>query len=264
MIRSLWVYFAGVLTTLWVGGEVVLRSIFAPRTLREVCPRAPRRWSRSILRAAGTRVVLEGVEHLRSDGPQVLVANHESYFDVFALAAYLPVDYRFVAKEELARIPVFGRAWRACGHVSVNRQDRVAAVESLDEAGRRIREDNLTMIMFPEGTRSATGELGKFKKGAFVLALQMGVPLVPAAIHGSRHVMPRSGWPIRKGTIRIRIGPPIAVQGLTMADRDRLTLQARDEVARLKGELEGAVVGALRDTGRPPSAAAALRARPSH
>jgi 1-acyl-sn-glycerol-3-phosphate acyltransferase len=237
LIRSLWVYLWGSLATIWVGSGVVFNGMLKTRALPRVCRAAPRRWSGAILWAAGTRVELEGAEHLRTDGPQVLVANHESFFDVFSLAVHLPVEYRFVAKEELGRIPIFGAAWRTCGHISINRQDRNAAVGSLDEAGRRIREEKLTIIMFPEGTRSATGKLARFKKGAFVLALQMGVPVVPVAILGSRHVLPRSGWPVRKGTIRIRIGAPIPVEGLAVGDRDSLMQRAWDEIARLKGEI---------------------------
>lgn len=236
MIRSLWVYLAGTVATIWVGTGVVVNGLLGTRALPRVCAAAPRRWSGAILRAAGTRVELEGADKLRRDGPQVLVANHESFFDVFSLAVHLPVEYRFVAKEELGRIPIFGKAWRTCGHISINRQDRNAAVGSLDEAGRRIREGNLTIIMFPEGTRSTTGKLAPFKKGAFVLALQMGVPVVPVAILGSRHVLPKSGWPVRKGTIRIRVGDPIPVDGMGVSDRDRLRQLAWNEIARLKGE----------------------------
>jgi len=236
VIRSIWVYVVGTLATLWVGGGVALGSFLRPKGMVGICHRAPRRWSGAILWAAGTRVEFEGLENLDRSGPQVLVANHESFFDVFALAAHLPVDYRFVAKEELGRIPVFGRAWKTCGHISINRQDRSAAVGSLDEAGRRIRDEKVTVIMFPEGTRSPTGRLQSFKKGAFVLALQMGVPVVPVGIVGSRHVLPKSGWPVRKGTIRIRIGAPIPVEGLQLSHRDRLMHEAWAQVARLKGE----------------------------
>lgn len=231
----MWVYLAGALVTIWVGSGVAFHALFNTRRRHDVCYRAPRRWSGGILRLAGTRVILEGTEHLLG-GPQVLVANHESFFDVFALATYLPVDYRFVAKEELGRIPVFGHAWKTCGHISIKREDRTAAVGALDEAGRRIRNENISVIIFPEGTRSPTGELQRFKKGAFVLALQMGIPIVPMGIVGSRHVLPKSGWPVRKGTIHIRIGPPMPVEGLKMGDRDVLMQEAWNRIAVLKGE----------------------------
>jgi len=236
VIRSIWVYLIGSLVTLWVGGGVALADLLRSGRMARVCHDAPRRWSRGILWAAGTRVEFEGLEKLTRGGPQVLVANHESFFDVFALAAHLPVDYRFVAKEELGRIPVFGHAWKTCGHISINRGDRTAAVGSLDEAGRRIRDENVTIIMFPEGTRSPSGRLQSFKKGAFVLALQMGVPVVPVGIVGSRDVLPKAGWPVRKGTIRIRVGEPIPVEGLGMADRDSLVQDSWEQVAVLKGE----------------------------
>jgi 1-acyl-sn-glycerol-3-phosphate acyltransferase len=236
VIRSIWVYVMGSLVTLWVGGGVALADLIRSRRMKRVCHNAPRRWSRGILWAAGTRVEFEGLERLTRGGPQVLVANHESFFDVFALAAHLPVDYRFVAKEELGRIPVFGHAWKTCGHISINRGDRTAAVGSLDQAGQRIRDENVTIIMFPEGTRSPSGQLQSFKKGAFVLAIQMGVPVVPVGIVGSRHVLPKPGWPVRKGTIHIRIGEPIPVDGLGISDRDSLMKDAWEQVAILKGE----------------------------
>jgi 1-acyl-sn-glycerol-3-phosphate acyltransferase len=114
-------------------------------------------------------------------------------------------------------------------------------MESLELAGRRIREDAATLIFFPEGTRSATGELRPFKKGAFVLAIQTGVPVVPCAVVGGRDVMPKGSWRIRTGrTIRVRLGNPIPVDGLGADDRNALTVRARGAVREL---LEGGAYG---------------------
>ncbi|HZD05534.1 MAG TPA: lysophospholipid acyltransferase family protein, partial [Longimicrobiales bacterium] len=150
-------------------------------------------------------------------------------------AASLPVDYRFVAKKELARIPIFGAAWQACGHIAIDRQDRGAAVESLGEARRQVGDASPTIVMFPEGTRSPDGALHAFKKGAFVLAIQAGVPVVPTAIIGSRAIMEKGSLKVRSGTIRVRIGEAIPVDGLTHRDRNELTSEAREAVARLRG-----------------------------
>jgi 1-acyl-sn-glycerol-3-phosphate acyltransferase len=154
---------------------------------------------------------------------------------VFAVVSKVPARLRFVAKQELASIPIFGRAWRACGHVSVDRSDRAAAIESLEAASRRIRDGGLSIVMFPEGTRSPTGELQRFKKGAFVLAIKAGVPVVPVAVIGSRPIMPKGSYRIRKGEIHIRVGEPIPVDGLSHEDRDSLTIRARESVAALRG-----------------------------
>ncbi len=234
MIGFLWVALVAVPATIWYAGKIV----WAARRKREgmpcLCEGVARAWSRLILRAARVRVALENAESIDPDRPQVLVANHVSWFDVLALAAYIPGPYSFVAKKELEGIPLFGPAWLACGHISIDRQDRGSAIASLEAAGKRLEEDRPTVILFPEGTRSPTGELRSFKKGAFVLAIQAGVEVVPAAILGSREVMAKGSWRIRTGrTITVRFGTPIPVEGLGMEDRDGLMHRSRDAVAAL-------------------------------
>jgi 1-acyl-sn-glycerol-3-phosphate acyltransferase len=155
------------------------------------------------------------------------------------MAAHLPVRYRFVAKKELQRIPVFGRAWTRCGHVSVDRGDREAAVGSLDRAWKEVRDENLTMVLFPEGTRSPDGELRPFKKGAFVLAIQARAPVVPVGITGSRKIMAKGASVIRPGTVRIRVGRPIPTEGLSILDRDRLLERCWTAVLALMQEGSG-------------------------
>lgn len=246
MIRSVWVYLVGAFATLYQAGSVVLRTYFWRRKLHRACDRAARNWAKTILWAAGVKVRFEGLEHLRTDAPQIVVANHQSWFDVFALAAELPVRYRFVAKKELGEIPVFGRAWMSCGHVSVDRGNREAAIEALDQAWREVHEDKLTMVLFPEGTRSPDGRLKDFKKGAFVLAVQGQVPLVPMAVTGSRAIMPKGDFGIRSGEIVIRVGEPIPTKGATIRDRNRLLKEAWDAIYALKGETEEVTEGPLR------------------
>ena len=238
MIRTVWVFSVGLVSTLYLAGRVVVRTYLWRRNLQCACDTSARRWGRVMLWAAGVRVRMEGVENLQSEFPQIVVSNHQSWFDVFVLAAHLPVRYRFVAKKELATIPVFGRAWKECGHVAVDRGNREAAIESLDQAWREIHEDKLTMVLFPEGTRSPDGRLQPFKKGAFVLAVQGQVPLVPVAILGSRSVMPKGRLRVRSGEVVLRIGPPIQTEGATIRDRNRLLKECWDAVFALKREGE--------------------------
>jgi 1-acyl-sn-glycerol-3-phosphate acyltransferase len=222
--------------TFWYAFRVVWAAWRGRPDVPMVGEDSARRWSRTLLRVSGTRVVLEGGDVIDPARPQLLVANHVSWFDVLALAFALPGPFRFVAKKELARIPVFGQAWQLAGHVAIDRQDRASALESLEVARRSLEEDHPTVIFFPEGTRSPTGELRAFKKGAFVLAIQTGVEVVPAAIVGSREVMAKGSLRIRTGrTIHIRLGTPIPVVGLGMQDRDTLTRRARDAVLELLG-----------------------------
>lgn len=233
MIALLRVLFVIVPATLWYGARILLEARKGESADHELLDDLPRRWARLLLRAAGVQVIMENLDVIDPERPQILVANHTSWFDVLALTAFFPGPYRFVAKEELASIPVFGPAWQACGHIAIDRQDRRRAIASLGVARRRLEEDRPTVIMFPEGTRSATGELRPFKKGAFVLAIETGVEVVPAGIVGSREVMKKGSLAIRPGTIRIRFGTPISVAGRTVSDRNQLTTESRDAVASL-------------------------------
>ena len=236
MIRSIWTLAVGTVVTVWYALRVILTSVFAgEKGLCRHCDDIARNWSRGILWAAGVKVRVEGTENFREGGAQIVVSNHESWFDVFALLAELPVSTRFVAKKELEKIPLFGRAWTSCGHISVDRSDRKAAIESLNVAGQQIRDRGLTIVMFPEGTRSPDGRLQKFKKGAFVLGIQAGVPVVPVAVTGTRPIMPKGSFRIRKGEVKITVGEPIPVEGLVHADRERLAQRAHDAVAELRG-----------------------------
>jgi len=222
--------------TLWWGGLILWSAFRKSEKLSCRCDVLPRRWARLLLKATGTRVELENPERIDPDRAQILVANHVSYFDVLAVLAHVPGKLRFVAKKELADVPVFGPAWRACGHVSIDRQNAESAHRSLDLIRRRIEEERPTVVLFPEGTRSASGELRPFKKGAFVLAIQTGAEVVPAAVLGTREIMRKGSWMIRTGrTIRVRFGEPLSVEGLGMEDRDALTRRAHDAVATLQG-----------------------------
>jgi len=131
-------------------------------------------------------------------------------------------------------VPVFGKALKASGHITIDRKDRGRAVESLELARERLEKESPTVIMFPEGTRSPTGKLQPFKKGAFVLAIQTGVDIVPAAILGSRDIMRKGSYKIRPGTVRVRFGNPISVQGLGIESRNRLTDQVWQALAELQ------------------------------
>jgi 1-acyl-sn-glycerol-3-phosphate acyltransferase len=201
----------------------------APRIADEM----PRRWASRLLRAAGVRVLMENEGAIDREVPQVLVANHASWFDVLALAAFTPGRYVFVAKKEVEHIPFLGRTIGACGHIFIDRKNHQAALASLAAARERLAREKPRVIMFPEGTRSESGELQAFKKGAFVLAIETGADIVPAAILGSRAVMRKHSLVIKAGTITIRFGERISVAGMTMEQRDQLMKDTREALAGL-------------------------------
>lgn len=233
MIRTLWAYLVGLSATAYFSIGVNVHFALRTRARRRFAETAPARWGALILRTARVRVAWEDREHLGRGRAQILVSNHQSWFDVFALAGTLPVKYSFVGKKELAGIPVFGIAWARVGHYAVDRSNYKASMASLQEVGDRMKDEGATLVMFPEGTRSPTGKLARFKKGAFVLAIEAQVPVVPVAVLGSRRVLPKGGWRVRPGRITIRTAPPIPTAGMVASDRDKLTRMAHDAVAGL-------------------------------
>jgi 1-acyl-sn-glycerol-3-phosphate acyltransferase len=209
-----------------------------------------RLWSRILFRAAGLSVEASGLELLHPGGA-VLVANHASLLDPPALVLALPVNPRLVAKRGLFYIPIFGQALWAAGVVPIDRGDRERAIESLQAAAARLRAGT-PLLMFPEGTRSTDGRLQPLKKGAFVLAIQAGVPVQPIVVTGARALLPRGSVFIRAGTIRVRVLPPEPTASLSHADRDRLRERVEARLRAALGE-----PGGVEGPGGSPSPAAA-------
>ena len=198
-----------------------------------------RQWIRWVLASCGIRVRAEGLEELDPRGPYVLMSNHQSAFDIAAIVTSWPGSFRFVAKRELTWVPFFGWALALGGHVIIDRRRRNRAVKSLEQAARQVR-DGTNVIIFPEGTRSPSGELGPFKSGGFHLAIQAQVPVLPVSVSGSRRITPKRSLRIESGTILIRYGRPIPTLGLGVDDRQELKDRVRAAIeAGFDAELQG-------------------------
>ncbi|WKZ33390.1 MAG: lysophospholipid acyltransferase family protein [Thermodesulfobacteriota bacterium] len=165
-------------------------------------------WSRVVLALSGVRVDVKGRENVPSGRPVIFVSNHQGAFDIPALQAFLPVQFRWVAKKSLFRIPVIGWSMSLAGYVGIDRDNPSEAMKNMDEASEKIR-NGTSVLIFPEGTRSGSARLLPFKRGAFVLAKKSGVPVVPVAIDGTSDIMRRGGLLIRPSRVRIRIGSPV-------------------------------------------------------
>jgi len=188
-----------------------------------------RAWARSMLWICGVRVDVEGVSHVDPKGPCLFMSNHQSLIDIVVIVATIPVSFRFVAKKELAKIPLFGWAMAVGGHIFIDRNHRERAIESLDRAGQRVRE-GVSVILFPEGTRSVTGQLGPFKHGAFHLAVRAQVPIVPISVSGSQRVIGKKSLRVDSGNVKIVYGEPIQTEGYTIEDRVPLMEQVRTAI----------------------------------
>ena len=188
-------------------------------------------WARVILKLAGAKVELRGLEHLEISESYAFVSNHASLLDIPAAMATLPFKLRFLAKKELFKIPLFGQAMLAAGHIRIDRQNLESAVKSIDQASVRLKKTRSSVMIFAEGTRSLTGEIGKFKKGGIILAIRMGIPIVPISISGSRKLAPKGGL-MKSGNIIITIGKPISTDGLENSSRNALVQATRDAVMK--------------------------------
>lgn len=236
-LRTLWVWIWGSIVTIVMSSTVVIGSIF--RANPKLYTWVARNWGRYILSGTGQRVEVQGIENLRLDQPQIIASNHQSWYDVFALAANIPKKFRFVAKEELGRIPIFGRAWNTAGHISVNRSDRVQAIRTLEHYGSVVRDDNSAIVIFPEGTRSWDGKLLPFKKGAFMLALHTHVDIVPTAVIGGRAILKKGDWRVGRGRLIVRFGEPIPTVGYSEHNRDELIALVRERIDKMLNDGEG-------------------------
>jgi 1-acyl-sn-glycerol-3-phosphate acyltransferase len=191
-----------------------------------------RLWAPVLLWVAGARLEVEGVEHLDAGRPTLYASNHQSTLDIPALFTALPVNLRFVAKEQLRWVPFIGWYLQLTGHIIVDRSNRSRAIASLERAARRISLRRLSLIVFPEGTRSRDGRILPFKRGPFGLALKAQLPVVPVTIEGSAAIMPWRSWRITPGVIRVRIGPPLDVRSFDPDDRAGLARVVREAIIR--------------------------------
>lgn len=177
----------------------------------------------------GVDVTLHGLEHVRDRGPVIYAPNHQSHLDILVLLGHLPGVTRFAAKRELWRHPVVGAVLDTLGMIPIDRSAPEHAIESLNAAAR----DAHSIVIFPEGTRSRDGRLGEFKKGAFVLAIASGLPIVPVCCRGTRRLMPRgSRLTVVPGPVDVFIEPPIPTTGLGYTDREALAARVREAILR--------------------------------
>jgi 1-acyl-sn-glycerol-3-phosphate acyltransferase len=169
-------------------------------------------WARTIIRASGIKVDVEGRDNIPMGKPVVFACNHASQFDILILYEALPVQFRFVAKKELFKIPFLGLIMRLAGYIPIDRSGGKAALRSLQEAVGSLKMGK-SIIIFPEGTRSPDGRLGPFKTGGILIAVRAGCPIVPVAISGSHDVLPRGSLRVHPGRIKVTIGPPVQTVG---------------------------------------------------
>ncbi len=188
-----------------------------------------RLWSWLILKSSGIRVRVEGLENINPRGTAIFCANHQSAMDIPILFVNLPVQFRFLAKRPLFKLPFLGWHLRRSGHIPVDRDQPRKALKSLDQAAQRIRE-GCPVVLFPEGSRSRDGQIGPFKAGTFYLAIQAGVPVVPITLNGTRYVHKPDTYHVRSGQTEMIVHQPIPTSNLTLEDVEALSEHVRERI----------------------------------
>ena len=220
-----------VLGTLFWASTAVLFGWLGPRG--RFINWVARTWSRGVLLFSGVRAEGAFERDLDPRGQYVFMANHRSLFDIPALLATLPGQTRFLAKKSLFQIPVFGWALKMGGFVTIDRKDLSTARDSFALAVAQLREQGVSVLVFPEGTRSTTGAMLPFKRGGFLLALKGDLPIVPVGIVGSSEVQSKRSLRIRPGKVRVHYGSPISSSSFGIKNKKQLIQEVRDQVQRL-------------------------------
>lgn len=226
MIRTGITVASGVVSTIVVATVVWVIGLFRP--FAPVVDVLLRGWARSWLIPAGVHVRVEGAERIPADEPLVVVSNHASNFDIVVQLAALPLPIRFLAKRELFSIPLFGAGMRRIGMVEVDRAG--ASWSSISAQAREALDAGVSVVVYPEGTRSRDGSLGPFLRGGFVLARDSGRRILPVAVSGSASVMEPGRLRIRGGEVRLRIGEPISPEGRKPTELRDATRRAIEEL----------------------------------
>jgi 1-acyl-sn-glycerol-3-phosphate acyltransferase len=228
-IHSLFFYFLAILGSI-IGTILVL--IFVPFSKSKTRPFqiAAHLWARFLAFFSGVKVKVSGFENIPKDKPVILASNHQGVPDIILLLAYLPVLFRFAIKKELFKIPVFGWYLKKAGYFMIDRAAALSAYQALEEITEIIKAGE-SAVIFPEGTRTKTGILGKFKRGSLLAALKSGAPIIPIAISGSFDIMPPGTWILNPHPLKLSVGKPIYIR--SEADYEDKVEEVREAIARM-------------------------------
>jgi len=228
-LRTLLVWTAGLPVT-GVLFAIILLSLLVDRSGR-IVHAIGAFWCRIILGLSGVKVTVKGQENIRGHGPVIFLSNHQGAFDIPVMQGYIPFQFRWIAKKSLFSIPVVGWSMRLAGYISIERENSKKAFKGLLRAAEKIK-NGTSVLVFPEGTRSATGRLLTFKKGAFLLARKSGVEIVPIAIEGTKDIMKKGSLAVTPAHATLSIGKPFPSKGKTEKE---LMQRTREEIKGLLG-----------------------------
>jgi len=197
---------------------------------RDACAHAiARKWAQSGLKMNGSSIHVSGVENVPETGGVLFVSNHQSNFDIPILVGHVPRDKGFIAKLELLKVPTFSRWMKYLGCIFIDRKDPRQSLTAISNAAESLKAGH-SIVLFPEGTRSADGTVGPFKAGGLRLALKAGVPIVPVTISGSKNIMPKGSSIIKSARVNVIISPPLLPEEFKGMDSNQLSEKVRNSI----------------------------------
>jgi len=226
ILHNIVIYIWVTISTIVYGTSIIFLSIFNTRIARSIA----RLWCLHLLALCGVGVTIKGAEKLSRKERYVFIANHQSFFDIPTLYAGLPFSLSFIAKKELFFIPFFGWGIAAIGHIWIDREHARKARKSITRATEKLKRRGICLVLFPEGTRSITGEVLDFKRGSFSLAFEAGVPVVPVSVCGTRDVLPKKTMLFRARQTTLVIGDPVYPADLAAMDKQTLSDTIRQRI----------------------------------
>jgi len=197
---------------------------------RDACAHAiARKWAQSGLKMNGSSIHVSGIENVPKTGGVLFVANHQSNFDIPIMVGHIPRDKGFIAKLELLKVPSFSRWMKYIGCIFIDRKDPRQSLTAISEAAERLKAGH-SIVIFPEGTRSADGTVGPFKAGGLRLAIKARAPIVPVSINGSKNIMPKGTSIIRSASVNVIISPPLLWDEYKESDSSEISEMVRDRI----------------------------------
>jgi 1-acyl-sn-glycerol-3-phosphate acyltransferase len=195
---------------------------------RDACAQAiARKWAQSGLAINGSSINVVGIENVPRSGGVLFVANHQSNFDIPVMIGHVPRDKGFIAKLELSKVPAFSRWMKYIGCIFIDRKDPRQSLTAINNAAEQLKAGH-SIVIFPEGTRSADGTVGPFKAGGLRLAIKAGVPIIPVTISGSKNIMPKGTSIIKSATVKVVIAPPLQPHEFKGMDSNQISGKVRN------------------------------------
>ena len=237
-LRTVWFVLNVVILTVIFGCIGLIGSVFERRG--KMVSWVAQTWSKIVLFIGGILYRTIGLEKLDPNGQYIFAANHESAMDIPLAFGALKYHLVSIAKIELKKIPILGWVMTAGGHIFVDRRNHSKALKSLENAKASMTKNPRSILIFPEGTRSLNGDIKPFKKGGLVMAIQLGIPVVPIALCGTRDVLGKNGLLLNPQELELRIGKPIRTENIHFEDRQQFVADVRQEVVALKNQWKNA------------------------